>query len=67
MFVKDLKEAGIIKVVWRKGEKQTSDIFTKNLPLNLFEHHRSTIYSKYTHYEKQIKLMKERELTTGKK
>ena len=67
LFVRDLKEAGIIKVVWRKVEEQTSDIFTKILPLNLFEHHGSTLYGKDAHYEKQIKLMKERELARGNK
>ena len=67
LFVRDLKEAGIIKVVWRKGEEQTSDIFTKNLPLNLFEYHGSTLYGKDAHYEKQIILIKERETTKENK
>ena len=38
-FLRELKEAGIIEVEWVKGEDQTSDLFTKNLPGPAFEKH----------------------------
>jgi hypothetical protein len=31
-FLRELKEQGIIKIIWRSGDEMTSDIFTKNLP-----------------------------------
>ena len=38
-FLRELKEGGLIDVVYVKGEKQRSDIFTKNLPRPTFEEH----------------------------
>ena len=38
-FLRELKEAGIIEVIWEKGDNMSSDIFTKNTPGPLFEKH----------------------------
>jgi hypothetical protein len=38
-FLRELKEEGIIITKWIKGEENTSDIFTKNLPRKPFEKH----------------------------
>ena len=44
-FLRELKEAGIIHVVWEPGEEMTSDIFTKNLGGSAFEKHKSKFVS----------------------
>ena len=52
-----MKEQGIIKIVWRSGDEMTGYIlFTKNLPLSLFEYHGHKVYSldKY-YYESKTK------------
>jgi hypothetical protein len=38
-FLRELKEAGIMEVIWKSGEEQTSDVFTKNLARPPFEKH----------------------------
>jgi hypothetical protein len=38
-FLREMKEAGIIEVLWKSGEEQTSDVFTKNLARPPFEKH----------------------------
>jgi hypothetical protein len=38
-FLREMKEAGIIEVLWKSGEEQTSDVFTKNLARPAFEKH----------------------------
>ena len=38
-FIRELNEQGILKIEWISGEKNESDIFTKNLPHKLFEKH----------------------------
>jgi hypothetical protein len=43
-FLRELKEQGIIKIIWRSGDEMTSDIFTKNLPPSLFEYHGHKFY-----------------------
>ena len=40
-FLRELKELGILKIVWLSNEDMTSDLFTKNLPGKLFEKHAS--------------------------
>ena len=40
-FIRELKERGLIEVVWIPTDQMTADIFTKNLPKNLFEKHAS--------------------------
>ena len=39
-FLRELKEAGIIHVIWEPREDMTSDIFTKNLGGAAFEKHK---------------------------
>ena len=51
-FLRELKEQGIIKIIWRSGDEMTSDIFTKNLSLSLFEYHG---YDEY-YYESKRKV-----------
>ena len=38
-FMRELKEAGILKVIWRAGEDNSADLFTKNLMGPAFEKH----------------------------
>ena len=38
-FMRELKEAGIINVIWIAGENNASDLFTKNLPGPVFNKH----------------------------
>lgn len=38
-FLRELKEAEILKVKWLDGGEMTADIFTKNLPRATFEKH----------------------------
>ena len=38
-FIRDLKEAGLLKIEWTPTKDMTADIFTKNLPAPLFEKH----------------------------
>ena len=45
-FLRELKEAGILKVKWKSGDDMTSDIFTKNLGGPLFEKHGCKFYGK---------------------
>ena len=40
-FLRELKESGIIECEWCPGTEMTSDIFTKNLPQEIFEKHAS--------------------------
>ena len=35
-FLREMKEANVIRVVWRAGENNKSDVLTKNLPENEF-------------------------------
>lgn len=41
MFLRELKEAGIIKIEYMRGTDMATDIFTKNLPGPLFNKHSS--------------------------
>mmetsp|Transcript_6799 Transcript_6799/g.8592 ORF Transcript_6799/g.8592 Transcript_6799/m.8592 type:complete len:99 (+) Transcript_6799:315-611(+) len=44
MFVRELKEAGIISVIWTPEDENESDTFTKNTDVRkLFEKHANTI------------------------
>ena len=45
-FLRELKELGFLKVKWKNGSDMTSDLFTKNLALGLFEKHGSKFYGK---------------------
>ena len=44
-FLRELKEAGIVHVKWKKGAEMTSDMFTKNLPTASFRKHKSEFMS----------------------
>ena len=39
LFLREMKEHGLINVVWKPGVIQRSDLFTKNLPRPAFERH----------------------------
>ena len=56
-FLRELREMGIVKVVWRCGDDMTADLFTKNLPGPLFEKHTSEYVGKDEYYKhrKRIK------------
>ena len=41
-FLRQLKEQGIVQVKWISGKKNTSDLFTKNLPGPPFHEHTET-------------------------
>ena len=51
-FLRELKEQGLVKVVWKAGTEMTADIYTKNLPGPLFEKHGSTFYGKDEYFVK---------------
>ena len=53
-FLRELKEVGILKIVWKNGEEMTSDIFTKNLSVSLFEKHGSKFYGEDSYYNNYI-------------
>jgi hypothetical protein len=38
-FLRELKEADLIKTIWRSGAEMSSDVLTKNLARPLFEKH----------------------------
>ena len=44
-FLRDLKEEGLLKVVWIPGKENEADLFTKNLPGPDFDRHTKTILS----------------------
>ena len=44
MYLRELKENGIIKVEWQSTHDNTSDIFTKNLDSKTFEKHKRKLY-----------------------
>jgi len=49
-FLRELKEMGIVKVVWKKGDDMPSDLFTKNLGGTTFEKHASEFVGKDEYY-----------------
>ena len=40
-YIRELKEAGILEIKWIDGNKNTSDLFTKNLDGTAFKKHAS--------------------------
>ena len=46
-FIRDLKEAGIIKIEWVPTAEMMADIFTKNLLGPLFEKHAKVLLVEY--------------------
>jgi hypothetical protein len=45
-FIRELREAGVLKIVWYPGDKMPSDILTKNLARPLLERHTRTYTGK---------------------
>ena len=43
MFMRELKEDGVIEVKWQSTEENEADIFTKNVDNKLFDRHVRTI------------------------
>ena len=43
MYLRELKENNVIKVIWQSTHDNTSDIFTKNLDTKTFVKHRNTL------------------------
>jgi hypothetical protein len=41
-FLRELKEAGLMRVIWRSGYDMPSDMLTKNLARSFFEKHITT-------------------------
>ena len=39
LFLRELKEEGVLKIKWKSGEENPSDLFTKNLPGPLSRKH----------------------------
>ena len=40
MWLRELKEKGLIRVNWLSGKENSADLFTKNLPAEDFKRHR---------------------------
>ena len=38
-YIRELKEQGILEIIWISGEENPSDLFTKNLESVTFEKH----------------------------
>ena len=49
-FLRDLKEDGLIKVIWISGTDNEADLFTKNLACPAVYNHGSVIYGKDEYY-----------------
>ena len=50
-FLRDLKEAGILRIAHRAGELAASGIFTKSTPKDIFERHGSKLYGEGKYYK----------------
>ena len=59
-YLRELKEAGILKVQWKSGDQMTSDIFAKNLAGPLFEKHGSEFYGEDKYYLESLMKNKKR-------
>ena len=53
-FLRDLKEAGIVRIIHKAGALMTSDIFTKNTPRDIFERHGSKLYGEDKYYKQYV-------------
>ena len=53
-FLRDLKEAGMLKIIHMPGVEMTSDIFTKNTPKDIFEKHGSKLYGEDKYYKQFV-------------
>lgn len=42
LWLRELKEQGLLKVIWLSGAENSADLFTKNLPVADFKKHRKT-------------------------
>lgn len=42
LFLRELKEEGVLSIKWKSGEDNPSDLFTKNLPGPIFRKHIET-------------------------
>ena len=49
-FLRDLKEQGIIRIIWIAGEENEADLFTKNLGGPAFNKHGSVYYGQDEYY-----------------
>ena len=39
LWLRELKEQGLVRVIWTSGESNDADLFTKNLPGPAFRKH----------------------------
>ena len=53
-FLRDLKEAGMLKIIHKAGVGMASDIFTKNTPKDIFERHGSKLYGEDKYYKQFV-------------
>ena len=53
-FLRDLKEAGISRIIHKAGELAASDIFTKSTPKDIFERHGSKLYGEDKYYNEFV-------------
>ena len=54
-FLRDLKEAGIIKVAHKAGEEMASGILAKSTPKAISEKHGCSFYGKDEYYQQHLK------------
>ena len=52
-FLRQLKENGELKVVWKKGVDNSADLFTKNLPGPAFHKHTAEFCGEDEYYMKK--------------
>ena len=53
-FLRDLKEAGILRIIHKAGELAASDIFAKSTPKDIFERHGSKLYGEDKYYKEFV-------------
>ena len=53
-FLRDLKEQGIIRIIWIAGEENEADLFTKNLGGPAFNKHGSVYYGQDEYYHMEL-------------
>ena len=54
LFLRQLKEDGMIKVIWKSGIENDADLFTKNLSAEPFHRHTKVYCGKDEYYESEL-------------
>ena len=55
LFLRELKEGGLLKVEWKSGNENDADLFTKNLPAEAFHRHTKVYCGEDDYYDELSK------------